>query len=138
MSRIIDLTLTLKLELADQLSRGELYDNLESTLRTGLGEVLAQSRDCVTVIAANDPERVMSQPTNLTAVLKPAGEIAIVWSVEDVLEIRADLTAEQAMQVLEFSERHHDAGDGINWHCVEVNAEQLFGPEPENAEVESQ
>ena len=138
MSRIVDLTVTLKLELADQLSRAELYDNLESTLRAGLGEVLAQASDCVTVIAANDPERVMSQPTNLIAVLKPAGEMAIVWSVEDVLEIRPDLTHEQAMQVLEFSERHHDSGDGINWHCLDVNAEHLFGPEPENAEVASQ
>ena len=54
------------------------------------------------------------------------------------LEIRPDLTNEQAMQVPKYSERHHDAGDGINWHCLDVNAEQLFGPEPDNAEVASQ
>ena len=137
MSRIVNLTVTLKLELADQLSRADLYDNLESTLRTGLGEILAQSRDCVTVIAANDPKRVMSQPTNLTAVLKPAGEIAIVWSVEDVLEIRPDLSREQAAEVLEQVSQDHDAGIGINWQTLEYVADELFGDIPERAEAES-
>lgn len=137
MSRIIDLTVTLKLELADRLERHEFYDNLESTLRSGLGEILAQSDDCVTVIAATDPEQVMSQMTHLTPALTPAREIAVVWSVEDVQEIRPDLTDEQAWQVLQFCERHHDAGDGINWHAIDFAAEHLFGPEPIDAEIAS-
>ena len=137
MSRIIDLTLTLKLELADQLSRAELYDNLESMLRTGLGEILVPSGDCVTIIAANDPASVLSCETNLKPLLTPAGEIAIVWSVEDVLEIRPDLSREQAAEVLEQVSQDHDAGIGINWQTLEYVADELFGDIPERAEAES-
>ena len=137
MSRIIDLTLTLKLELADQLSRAELYDNLESMLRTGLGEILVPSDDCVTIIAANDPASVMSCETNLKPLLTSAGEIAIVWSVEDVLEIRPDLSREQAAEVLEHVSQDHDAGIGINWQTLEYVADELFGDIPERPEAES-
>ena len=54
------------------------------------------------------------------------------------LESRPDLTKDQSMQVPEFSERYHDAGDGTNGQWLDVNVEHLFGPEPENAEVASQ
>ena len=137
MSRIVNLTVTLKLELADQLSRADLYDNLESMLRSGLGEILTPTGDCVTIVAANDPASVLSCETNLKPLLKPAGEIAIIWSVEDVLEIRPDLSREQATEVLEQVSQDHDAGIGINWQTLEYVADELFGDIPECAEAES-
>lgn len=138
MSRIVTLSLTLKLELASQLEREHFYGNLEQTLRTGLGEILAESPDCVSVLGACDPEDVMSTMTELSPLLTPAEQIAVVWSADDVLEIRPDLTREQAVEVLVVSDYNHDAGFGINWETLESAAEELFGPGPtSDAESES-
>lgn len=68
-----------------------------------------------------------SQPTEADD-----GSIAIVWNVEDVLEVRPDLTAEQAKEVLSRAERGHDANVGINWDVLDVVAGELF-PEPASA-----
>ena len=132
MSRIVTLSLTLKLEVASQLTRPEFYDHLESFLRTGLGDVLAESTDAISILSCSDPENVMSTRTELSPLLTPAGEIAVVWSFEDVLEIRPDLTQQQAISVLLASQNCHDAGVGINWHSLECAAEELFGSEPES------
>jgi len=55
-------------------------------------------------------------------------EICIGWSVEDVLEVRPDLTDEQAMEVLENVEENHDAGAGICWDTLEFWADRMFPP----------
>ena len=54
------------------------------------------------------------------------GRIAIVWNVEDVLEVRPDLTEEQAKEVLRRVKRGHDANVGINWDVLTIVAEGLF------------
>lgn len=51
----------------------------------------------------------------------------IVWSVEDVLEVRPDLAVEQAIQVLRLVDKHHDASIGVNWETLESLASDLFG-----------
>jgi hypothetical protein len=56
--------------------------------------------------------------------------ITIIWSTEDVHEIRPDLTDQQAAEVLQLVERNHDAECGINWQAIEDFAEQLF-PAPD-------
>ena len=50
-------------------------------------------------------------------------EIAIVWSVADVLEVRPDLTEDQAYEVLQLTKDKHDATIGINWDVLAVHAE---------------
>lgn len=60
----------------------------------------------------------------------PATQIVIVWSVDDVLEMRKDLTNEQAMQVLRLVDKHHDASIGVNWETLECWASTLFGDAP--------
>lgn len=137
MSRIVDLTVTLKLELATRLERDEFYNTLEGMLRTGLGDILISSDDCVTVVATNDPDSVLSQAINLTPVFKPAGEIAFIWSVEDVLEMRPDLSEGQAREVLQVTKKYHDASFGINWDTLSYAAEMLYGDAPEPAEAKS-
>lgn len=132
MSRIVDLTVTLKLELADRLGRTEFLTDLESLLRSGLGDVLTPYSDCVTVVAVNDPNGTLSQPTNLAAFLDPSSEAAIVWSAHDVLDVRPDLTLEQASEVLHHVIRQHDANHGIGWHDFEYFAKNLFGPAPQD------
>lgn len=57
-------------------------------------------------------------------------EIAIIWSAEDVLSIREDLTPEQALEVLEVADHKHDAGIGINWDVLGYHADWMF-PEVE-------
>jgi len=57
-------------------------------------------------------------------------QIAIVWSIEDVQEVRPDLTEDQCWQVLQFAKRGHDAECGINWETLEYVACALFGEAP--------
>lgn len=52
--------------------------------------------------------------------------ININWGVDDVLEIREDLTQEQAMEVLYAAKREHDASIGINWNVLETHADMMF------------
>ncbi len=53
-------------------------------------------------------------------------EIAIIWHIEDVQCIRADLTNEQASDVLVHLKKNHDATVGINWDSIETVADILF------------
>jgi hypothetical protein len=58
-------------------------------------------------------------------------QIAIVWNTDDVLEVRPDLSEEQAWEVLQLAEREHDATSGINWESLEAIADSLYGEAPE-------
>ena len=53
-------------------------------------------------------------------------EIAVIWCIEDVQEIRPDLTEDQCWQVLETTSRYHDATIGINWDVLRCQADILF------------
>jgi hypothetical protein len=68
---------------------------------------------------------------HLYELLAARGQIALGWSIEDVQEVRPDLTAEQAWEVLQQVERHHDATIGITWNTLETVAEIFFGDAPE-------
>ena len=57
-------------------------------------------------------------------------EIAIIWSVADVLEIRPDLSQDQAEDVLLLADKKHDACIGINWDVLGFHANWMF-PEQE-------
>jgi hypothetical protein len=48
------------------------------------------------------------------------------WSIEDVQQIRPDLTDQQARDVLSHCERRFDASIGINWDILELHADELF------------
>jgi hypothetical protein len=60
------------------------------------------------------------------------GKIAAIWCVEDVQQLRPDLTAEQAWDVLYEVGRKHDAEYGISWTTLEIIADDLF-PAPKTA-----
>jgi hypothetical protein len=66
------------------------------------------------------------QDIDIHAVLAERGEIAILWSIEDVKTVRPDLTEVQAWQVLTQAERRHDADVGISWHTLECLADNIF------------
>lgn len=52
--------------------------------------------------------------------------IAVIWQTDDVLEIRPDLTSDQAWQVLQHVRDAHDANDGICWFTLDAAAAWLF------------
>ncbi|MEW4569515.1 hypothetical protein AB1L88_16745 [Tautonia sp. JC769] len=68
---------------------------------------------------------------NVHGLLERGRQIAVVWSVEDVLQVRPDLSPEQAWDVLVSCRRRHDATIGINWDVLEVAAGCLY-PEPQS------
>lgn len=63
------------------------------------------------------------------------GEIAIIWSLEDVLMECKWLTEEQGLDVLHSLDDNHDATIGINWEVIRESAHWQY-PEPEEKEDE--
>ncbi len=61
------------------------------------------------------------------------GEIAIIWSVDDVMEECKWLTKEQAHDVLYYVKRKHDANVGVNWETLRHWAEHLYPQGEKNA-----
>ena len=52
--------------------------------------------------------------------------IAIVWEIDDIKELRPDLTDDECMEVLGYAERKHDASLGICWETLEYHCDHLF------------
>lgn len=52
--------------------------------------------------------------------------IEIIWNIDDVLEVRPDLTKEQAREVLHALRRYHDAELGINWDVIYWTAHEIY------------
>lgn len=53
-------------------------------------------------------------------------EIVIIWSVEDVKEVRPDLDDDQCWHVLQEAEVGHDAGYGISWETLKATADHFY------------
>ncbi len=60
---------------------------------------------------------------------RSADTIEISWHIDDVQEIRPDLTDAQAREVLDQAERRHDASIGITWDVLAIHADDLFPQE---------
>jgi len=63
---------------------------------------------------------------DIHAVLAERRQIAVIWSIEDVQEVRPDLTDDQAWAVLQTVERRHDANIGVSWDVLQCQADLLF------------
>lgn len=50
-------------------------------------------------------------------------EIAIIWSVEDVMQECKWLSKDQALDVLHDLKHNHDANIGINWEVIYYKAQ---------------
>ena len=53
-------------------------------------------------------------------------QIAIIWSIEDVQELRPDLNDDQCWQVLQRCDRVHDCNYGFTWDLIQYVADDLF------------
>ena len=56
----------------------------------------------------------------------PERQIAIIWSLEDVQEIRPDLSDDECMKVLSLIENKHDASLGVTWSTLDFWAYYLY------------
>jgi len=61
----------------------------------------------------------------------PMRQIALIWDIDDVKMVRPDLTAEQALDVLEKTKSEHDTTIGVSWDTLEIWADMLY-PSPSN------
>ena len=59
-------------------------------------------------------------------VLAERREVAIVWSIEDVQEVRPDLNDDQAWEVLQRCCKVHDCNNGFTWLLIEFVADDLY------------
>jgi hypothetical protein len=75
----------------------------------------------------------MTDEIDIDAVLAARHQIAAIWSIQDVQEVRPDLTEEQCWEVLQATRRYHDATIGINWDVLGCHADLLFGDAPKVA-----
>jgi len=48
------------------------------------------------------------------------------WHIDDVKEVRPDLSDDQCREVLQTAKRRHDANIGINWEVLARWASDLF------------
>ena len=72
------------------------------------------------------------QHIDIHALLAERKQIAAIWGIEDVQEIRCDLDEDQCWDVLKQCEKQHDCNYGITWDLIECVAQYLFGDAPEN------
>jgi hypothetical protein len=63
-------------------------------------------------------------------ILQERRQIATIWSVDDVRQVRPDLTEDQAWEVLQRVDRSHDCEYGINWHTLRMAAADMFPKNP--------
>jgi hypothetical protein len=61
-------------------------------------------------------------------------QVAVIWCVADVKDVRPDLTDDQAWEVLQECRDQHDCEWGITWTFIKDVAANLFGKAPKPAE----
>jgi len=57
--------------------------------------------------------------------------VAVIWSIEDVLSVRPDLSYDQAWEVLQACRDRHDCERGFTWMFIECVAQEMF-PAPDD------
>ncbi|MEQ8694155.1 MAG: hypothetical protein RIC85_02365 [Gammaproteobacteria bacterium] len=60
-------------------------------------------------------------------------QIAVLWTTDDVLEMREDLNEQQAWQVLQYCNEAYDRRVGFGWPFIDLVASDLF-PEPQEGD----
>ena len=102
-------------------------------------DAIEQAHTVIRTVTAECP-RCESDGPDIEALLAARRQVAVVWNIEDVQEIRPKLTDEQAWAVLQAADRYHDANIGINWDVLRCHADMLFGDAPQTdkaAEVQA-
>ncbi|HEY4313337.1 MAG TPA: hypothetical protein VGN12_28060 [Pirellulales bacterium] len=100
--------------------------NLKDLLIDAFGATaqLPASVDIDDLVDFND---VREHDVDLHELLADERKIALIWSIDDVKARRPDLCDEQAWQVLEKFQQHHDCNAQAIWDTLEQIAHDLFG-----------
>jgi hypothetical protein len=69
---------------------------------------------------------VQREAIDVYALLSERHQVAVIWSIEDVLEVRPDLSDDQAWKVLQECERVHDCNYGFTWDLIRYGADDLY------------
>jgi hypothetical protein len=68
---------------------------------------------------------------DLDALLDEHRQVAVIWTIDHVQEVRPDLSGDQSWEVLKTSRARWGSCQWIDWQVIEKTAEELFGPKPE-------
>jgi phosphoenolpyruvate carboxylase len=71
-------------------------------------------------------ETTMTTTTEALLLEAITNEIRIIWHIDDVREVRPDLTDDEAREVLAQAKKAHDATIGINWDVLGHWADYMF------------
>lgn len=75
---------------------------------------------------AAEAAALIAAEVNINQALKDQKKIAIIWGVNDILDVRDDLTEDQAWEVLQEVDRKADCSQGINHDTIEYYTDELF------------
>jgi hypothetical protein len=80
---------------------------------------------------SSKPAQIDLLTIDIHELLTQRRQIAAIWSIEDVQQIRPDLSDDQAWEVLQQCDRKHDCNLGLTWDAIEYAADDMF-PQPDN------
>ena len=98
------------------------------------GECITGKTNCLPLSEGYICPRI--KENGLLRFFNPSDSIAIIWSMDDVIQERPHLTHEQAMDVLEEVSDSHDAEYGVNWCTLRDTADSMFPEQDEEEEEE--
>ena len=127
MTRIINLTVTLRMEVESDAEPDAFFSNLNLMFQTGLGERLASNADVVEVVALHDPEGTLTRKPQIEPLLENFDAAASLWGVDDVLEICPNLSKDDALTVLRSITDRSDCYCGIQPHTIADAIEGVLG-----------
>jgi hypothetical protein len=113
--------------------------NIRDFLRdyAAYGTLSAEARIAIEdLLQCLDPSAEHGFDIDIYELLAHNREIAAIWCVDDVQELRPDLSEDQAWEVLQLADRRWDSEFGITWTTIEIIAQELFGDAPETAHAE--
>lgn len=126
MTRIINLTVRLKVEVESDAEPNSFFSNLARLFQSGLGERLV-SADAVEVVASHDPEGTLTLKPSLESILEDFDAAASLWEIDDVLEICPSLSREAALTVLRSITDPYDGYCGIQLFTIKDAIEGVLG-----------
>lgn len=103
--------------------------DLAQLLTNAAGETSLLAPATVDIQQMLDFNEIGTSTLDLDQLLAEQHAIAIVWSIDDVKQMRPDLTDDQAWAVLQLCSRRYDADVGITLPVIRQFVSELFGEE---------
>jgi hypothetical protein len=105
----------------------EHLDALEPIAGFSLSRVAIDIDD---LFESNDIPAEQEIDVDIHELLAGNRQIAHIWGIDDVQEVRPDLDEDQAWAVLQAAAKRLDSNDGITWDTVKILADELYPDKP--------